>query len=361
MTPLDNLAARLVPPFAFCGIALARDGHAPAFHIATAHGLTVSSDTPYRAASISKVVTGRVFARVAETVGWNPPYETDPSDILGFSLRNPHHPGTPLTLGQIASHTASLTDAAGYLVPPGTTLAEWFAQQGAGAFLDDAPGHYFQYSNLGYVVLAAVAEAVTGERFDVLAQNLVLGPLGLDAGFNWSGTSAAFRRGALPTFRRNASGLQPQIDAVIAPAGPSAPDGTEVSLLGYLTGTNPGAFSPQGGLRLSLRSALVLGQSLAQDLQTPLWTTGMSPGDTAGGLFDGYGTGLQILSAPSFYPRPLIGHFANAYGFVGGVWYDREAGAAFTYALNGLPMGDEADAMRDEELAIFGAVAQALT
>jgi hypothetical protein len=86
----------------------------------------------------------------------------------------------------------------------------------------------------------------------------------------------------------------------------------------------------------------------------------MSPGDTLGGHFQGYSTGLQILPDPSFYPRPLIGHFANAYGFTGGIWYDRLACAAFTYALNGMPMGDEDDVMSNEELAIFAAVAQAL-
>ncbi len=360
MTPFDTLAARLAPSLAFCGMALARDGQAPVFHIATAPGLTVTPDTPYRAASISKVVTGRVFARVAEMVGWHPPYATDPCDILGFPLRNPHHPDTPLTLGQIASHSASLTDAAGYLIPPETTLRDWFATRGAGPFLPQNPGHFFHYSNLGYVLLAALSEAITGERFDHLAQRLVLAPLGITAGFNWSGTSAAFRATALPTFRRDTTGLHPQIDATIAPTGPSAPDGTEILLNHYTPGTNPAPFSPQGGLRLSLRSALTLAQSLSHDSQSPLWTPDMSPGDTEDGLFQGYGTGLQILDKPTFYPRPLIGHFANAYGFTGGVWYDRQTGAAFTYAMNGLPMGDEDDAMRDEELAIFAAVAQAL-
>ncbi|MCX7302289.1 MAG: serine hydrolase [Rhodobacterales bacterium] len=360
MTPVDILAVRLAPPLALCGIAIARDGKEPAFHIATAPGLTVTPDTPYRAASISKVVTGRVFTGVAEQMGWHPPYTADPSDILGFPLRNPHFPETPLTLGQIASHTASLTDAAGYLIPPDTALRDWFATQGAAPFLPHAPGHFFQYSNLGYVLLAALAEAMSGERFDNLAQRLVLAPLGIEAGFNWSGTSAAFRAGALPTFRRDAMGLHPQIDSKIAPMGPSAPDGTEIPLDRCIPGTNPALFSPQGGLRISLRGTLTLAQSLADDTQAPLWTPDMSPGDTLGGLFQGYSTGLQILPDPSFYPRPLIGHFANAYGFTGGIWYDRLARAAFTYALNGLPMGDEDDVMSNEELAIFAAVAQAL-
>lgn len=361
--PLTDLAAlvrSLAPPFAFCGIALVRNGAVPAFQIATAPGIAASPDTPFRAASISKIVTGRVFARVAEGMGWRPPYDMDVSEVLGFPLRNPRHPAIPLTLGQIASHTAGLTDAAGYLIPPATSLTDWLAGQGDAPFLDHAPGTHFHYSNLGYLVLAAVAEAAAGERFDDLAQRLVLAPLDITAGFNWSGTSAAFRACALPTYRRDGAGLHPQIDATIAPAGASAPDGTGIPLVRYRPGTNPAPFSPQGGLRLSLRGALSLAQSLAQERQSPLWTPAMSLGETEGGLFDGYGTGLQFLETPAFYPRPLIGHFANAYGFAGGVWYDREARAAFAYGLNGLPVGDEDDGMNDEELAIFAAVAQAL-
>lgn len=357
---LATLVATLAPPFAFCGVGLCRDGGKARFHIATAPGISATPDTPYRAASISKIVTGRTFARVAQGVGWHPPYAIDPTGVLGFSLRNPHHPGTALTIGQIASHTAGLDDAAGYLIPQETPLGDWFAVQGAATFHAHAPGTCFQYSNLGYLVLAALTEAAAGERFDRLAQRLVLAPLGIAAGFNWSGLPGSVRATALPTFRRDATGLHPQIDATIAPAGASAPDGTEIPLGAYIPGTNPAAFSPQGGLRLSLRAALILAQSLATDAQTPLWTPAMSPGDTEDGLFDGYGTGLQFLSGPAFYPRPLIGHFANAYGFTGGVWYDPQARAAFTYALNGLPMGDEADALRDEELAIFTAVAQSL-
>ncbi|MBT8410558.1 MAG: hypothetical protein KJP02_02010, partial [Octadecabacter sp.] len=75
-------------------------------------------------------------------------------------------------------------------------------------------------------------------------------------------------------------------------------------------------------------------------------------------LFQDYGWGVQILPDPSFYPHPLIGHFANAYGFCGGVWWDAQSEIAFTYAFNGLAVGDDDDALRAEEVAIFNAIAQ---
>ena len=100
-----------------------------------------------------------------------------------------------------------------------------------------------------------------------------------------------------------------------------------------------------------------LARSLKHADPTPFWTPQMGAGDTLSGVFESYGAGLQIFENPSFYPRPLIGHFANAYGFTGGVWWDRARNAAFCYALNGLPMGDESDAFRPEELEIFWAVA----
>ncbi len=297
---------------------------------------------------------------VGERVGWHPPYDADIADVLGWPLRHPEHPDKPLTIGMIASHTASLSDAAGYQIPTGTSLQDWFRNTGTGAFLPHRPGSYFSYSNLGYILLAAVAEAITGERFDQLAQRLVLGPFGIAGGFNWSGVPATQRRTALPTYRRDSTGLHPQIDHTVAAQGISGPDGTEIELSGYQPRTNPGPFSPQGGLRLSLSGALTLAQSLATEDATPLWSPKMGPGDTGSGVFDGYGMGLQIFDNPNFYPRPLIGHFANAYGFTGGVWWDRQAGAAFAYALNGLPIGDEDDDFGKEELAIFAAVAQAL-
>lgn len=356
-----DLVAGLAPPFAFAGVALARADTAPVYTIATAPGLDADENSLFRTASISKVVTGRVARIAAAKAGMTPPYATDMADILGWPLRNPHHPDLPITLGQVACHAASLSDAGGYLIPPGVTLRNWMAERGAAAFLPDPPGSRFDYCNLGYLLLAAAAEVLADDRFDHLAQNLVLGPLGLTGGFNWSGVPGPARARALPTFRRDGARLIPQIDARVSDTGISASDGTEAIIDPARTGPDVSRLSPQGGLRLSLAGCLRLAKSLAEDTATsPLWTPAMGRTDPLGGAFDGYGMGLQYLDDPPCYPRPLIGHFANAYGFAGGIWHDPARAASFAYALNGLPLHDESDDFRPEELAIFAAIAQAL-
>uniref|UniRef100_A0AAN0MLP5 Uncharacterized protein n=1 Tax=Yoonia rhodophyticola TaxID=3137370 RepID=A0AAN0MLP5_9RHOB len=103
---------------------------------------------------------------------------------------------------------------------------------------------------------------------------------------------------------------------------------------------------------------LDMAEALETADMTPLWTPQMGPGDYLDGAFESYGAGLQIFEHPRFYPRPLIGHFGNAYGFAGGIWFDRKRGCSFAYALNGLPMGAESDAVLAEENRIFDVIAE---
>jgi CubicO group peptidase (beta-lactamase class C family) len=330
------------------GVAWATGGAPPAFAIATAPGLACGPDTLWRAASMSKVVTGQVILRVLQgAVGCHPPYGDIPAEaLLGWPMRHPDAPDRPVTLGQIASHRAGLSDDGGYLIPPDGSLQGWLSRPGVWG----QPGR-FGYCNLGFVILAACAEAVSGQRFDHLAQALVLGPLGLTGGFNWSGVTD--RKDRIPTFRRDGDRLVAQIDQVVAPAGVSLADGTAADQSGWQAARNPGLFSPQGGLRLSFRGALALAQALGDP---PMLAAALDTRDDTG-LFQGYGWGIMRLDRPDIYPRPLVGHFANAYGMCGGLWHDRATGLSFAYALNGLPLGDEDDALRPEERAIFAAMA----
>jgi len=360
-TGLAEVVAALAPPFAFCGIAVQRAGQAAQYHIATAPGIAADEHSLFRAASISKIVTGQVLSKlVAGKVGLNPPYfSADISDLLDIRLRHPGWPETPLTLGMIASHSASLSDAGGYQMPPGAGLQDWLAGR-TDLFSAHKPGTAFDYCNLGYILLAAAAEILSGQRFDHLTRDLLLDPLGITGGFNWSGISASDRQRSVPTYRRDGAGHLPQIDGAVPPDGLVSGTGTTMIPGNYRLGTDTAIFAPQGGLRISLAGMLALANSLANADQTPLWTPDVGAMDPCGGLFDSYGWGLQLLRAPPFYPRPLIGHFANAYGFTGGVWWDIERQTAFAYALNGLPPDDDDDALSREELMIFDSIARHL-
>lgn len=345
--------ARVLPDgFAFCGLAYAARGAAPVYLTRTTPGIAADRGSFWRAASISKIVTGQVARAVLGDA-----LNRDVSELLGWPLRNPAFPHAPVRLRHIIGHSAGLDDAGGYLVPAGVALRDWVTRQGQAIFHARPPGAHMTYSNLGYVILAALAERVAGDSFDRLAQRIVLGPWGIEAGFNWSGLGAKARSRAVPTYRRSGAGFVPQIDHAVAASGVSGADGMEV-FPSEILGEDLGVLSPQGGVRLSLEGALQIARSLRKIKADPVWTPDMGPGDYLDGLMQSYGWGLQILDTPPFYPRPLIGHFANAYGLAGGVWYDRAADLAFAYCLNGLDSGDESDALRPAERAIFDAVAQ---
>ena len=336
------------------GLAIARAGERPEFHLTTAPGLVATERTFWRAASLSKMVT----ARTLEAVGGEAVWERDASEALGWPLRHPGFTGVPVTLGMLASHASGLTDAAGYSIPASLSLQEWFAQAGQGPWLLHPPGTFLQYCNLGFVLLAAAAERLGGERFDHLASRHVLNPLGIEGGFAWSGVPSERRADRLPAFRHSPQGFAPQIDGQVADEGLSGPDGTAPDLRAL--GENPAPLSPQGGLRLTLEGALRLAQALGHEPVRRFWTPAMGPGDYGDGFLESTGAGLLVFDEPAFYPRPLVGHFANAYGILAGAWHDRLRGASFAYVLNGLAEGDEDDAWHPEELAIFEAMARVL-
>lgn len=346
-TNLDTLARSLTSgaePFAFCGIALSHSGKTK-YHTATAHGITADEDSMFRVASVSKIVTAAAFEGAALLSGLERPYNVDAGPILGLDLRNPRFPKIPVTLGMLMTHTSGLTDDAGYAFD--AAIADTW-NPGA-AFGPHEPGTYFSYCNLGYILLAAAAEVLSGERFDRLVAEAT-SHNGVIAGFNWSGLGQDDCARFLPTFRRDGTDFIPMIDGDTPT--PFEPD------TGYRLGQHTAQFSPQGGLRTSLRGMLGLAMTGAGVPREAMWRQTDGSGDDLDGLFQDYGAGEQILPNPPFYPRPLVGHFGNAYGFNGGVWWDQEADICFAFALNGVPMGDESDALSEAERAIFAAIAQ---
>ncbi|MEL6838132.1 MAG: serine hydrolase domain-containing protein [Pseudomonadota bacterium] len=329
---LDALTRSLAGSFAFCGIAAAR-GETRHFAIGCAPGIAATNDTMFRVASVSKLVVGQAVADLVRDniTAW----DADVSDMLGWPLRHPGHSQIPVTLGMVAAHHAGLADDAGYAIPADVSLQEWCQKR---AVFKHQPGIFFEYANLGYIILAEILARLSGRSFvDAVARHLPD-----PAGFNWHGVTAARIARRLPTYRSDHGVFAPQIDADIAPVLPSR---------------NPSVFSPQGGLRTSLDGMLQLAEGLRQSDRTALWTPQMGDGQYLDGVFECYGPGVQIFRQPQFYPRPLVGHFGNAYGFNGGVWYDETKDLSFAYALNGLTLGDESDDFSEEELQIFATVA----
>ena len=217
----------------------------------------VTIDDPVRVASISKLAVALGVMRLVDAGTLE--LDADVSTVLGWQLRNPAFPQTPITLRALLSHTASLRDGVDYTIPLGGTLQKTLADPKAWD-AGHAPGRYFTYANIGFPVIASVMEKATGERFDALMQRLVFAPLSLDACFNWMTCSNA--KVARHVVLYSDKGVVRRDD--LHARRPDCPVFTAggCDLKTYQIGENGALFSPQGGMRISMRDLATIGQLL---------------------------------------------------------------------------------------------------
>lgn len=332
--------------------------------------LPVDRETRFRIASISKPVTGIGFLRLVERGRFG--LDTDLSALLGFALRNPHFPGEAITARMLLSHTSSLRDADFYFPPLPHGIRELFEKDGryyadgahfAGPDGGDAPGRRTCYCNLGYGILGTCIERVTGKRFDLYMRDEILAPLGIDGGYNVNLVSDAGFGNIAPLYRK-AGGEDgpwdpegpwiPQVDEYrgARPASPVRVD-AEVRpaprLENYAVGTNGALFSPQGGLRIS---ALDLSKVLRLLLGGgALGGTRLLEARTAAAMMSGTGLALARVGG-------LWGHHGDAYGLLGGMFFDPGEGIGFVYLMGGTSRPAAEHLEQEEEIRV--ALLQAL-
>ncbi|MFC3714023.1 serine hydrolase domain-containing protein [Sphingoaurantiacus capsulatus] len=326
-----------------------------------ARAMTV--DTPVRVASVSKVMTTLAVLRLVEEGRLD--LDRDVSDYLGWRFRNPAHPDAPISLRLLLSHRSSLLDDGGYFFPLGATVQ---GSLSAKSWHAAPPGAVFSYTNLNFGVAATVMEKVTGERFDRLVGRLVTGPLKLDACFNWSGCSdaALARAGALYRKSADEEKWTPSPDWVVQvddlKGKPPAclvrlptPDAA-CDVASYRPGDNGTLFSPQGGLRISMRdlgrvARLLLNEGeldgvrllkaeTVRAMLTPVWRDGQgATGESYGGLMRCYGQSVQCMVGRGDQPVAgdprWLGHMGDAYGLWSGLWIDPARGRGYVYAVTG--------------------------
>ncbi|HEV2818025.1 MAG TPA: serine hydrolase domain-containing protein [Allosphingosinicella sp.] len=341
------------PPPAYAWATFGRDG----ITASGASGLAdrarqrrLTIDDPARIASVTKLVVALGVMRLVEQGRLD--LDRDVSDYLGWRLRNPAFPDRPVTLRLLLSHRSSLRDGIDYAVPYGTTLQGALADPAA-FDADHQPGAFFRYSNLNFPVIASAMERATGERFDALMARLVLRPLRLDACFNWTtcGDAAIARAAVLyepdgRVIRDDLGGRRPDCP-VLAPSG--------CDLSAYRLGSNGALFSPQGGLRISVRDLTAIGRMLLarggsflsaasiDTLVTPAWRYDGGNGDTEGGFFCAYGLAVQRLATAQAGcnddlfggGRAMLGHDGDAYGLRSGLWVDRARGVGIAFFATG--------------------------
>lgn len=301
-------------------------------------GRPVGIDDPVRVASISKLVVALGVMRLVEHGKLD--LDRDVSAYLGWRVRNPAFPDTPITLRHLLSHRSGLRDNVDYIVPLDGDLSVVMANDKAWEPLYP-PGDYFSYANINSPLIAAVMESATGERFDRLMVRLVLKPLKLDACYNWgAGCSDGRRAQAVTLLRpngdlaRDAAMKGPDPCAVY----PAANGSCDVEAL-YKLGRNGSAFSPQGGLRISARDLAKLGQVLLRggkpllsakgfaQMVSAAWRFDGRNGDDNNGYFTSYGLGVHRYKDGE--GRWWLGHVGEAYSLRAGFWVNYETGRGF--------------------------------
>ncbi|SHJ81139.1 CubicO group peptidase, beta-lactamase class C family [Hymenobacter daecheongensis DSM 21074] len=130
------------------------------------------------------------------------------NELLPFRVVNPYFPDQPITLRQLATMTAGLTDKQGFYgrrayakgrssalsneeylrrtLSPG---GRWYSRR---RFVNHAPGTYYAYSNESAALAALALEKATGQPYDAYTRQRILLPLGMsDSGWRFADTDSA--------------------------------------------------------------------------------------------------------------------------------------------------------------------------
>ena len=316
--------------------------------------LPVTSDSRFRVASISKVFTATGYMQLVEEGKIN--LDEDVSRYLGFTLRNPGYPHKPITSRMLLSHTSSIRDYPTPYVPFKSNVKSFFTSADCWT-RSKAPGSYFSYCNLNFVLLATIMEKVSGQRFDKYITKKVLKPLDIKGSFNLRDFSDSDLQ-KMGTLYRKTKGESGRYYAQIDDRPVELPSASMLS--SYQPGTNAGIFSPQGGLRISpeelghmlemllnrgkYKGREILKPGTVQLMEKPVWeyNAAQPNGDIDNDAIESYGLALQYFSGSgSTKPAPnrpdfdLVGHLGEAYGFIGGLMWQPGTKNGFIFLQNG--------------------------
>ena len=369
----------LPPPHAEVGVAFDRSGETGAFATGIADpqsGRAVTPDDPVRIASVSKLLVAIGVMKLVEQGRLD--LDSDVSQYLGWTLRNPAFPDRPLTLRQLLSHTSSIRDFEDqYAIALGGSVRVEM-EKATSWDLEHGPGeNHFTYSNMNFPVVGSIVELVTRERFDIWMRRNVLEPMKLDACFNWPtcSDSAVARAVQLSApdgtpVRDDLHGKRPDCPVYVV-----APAPCDLSL--WRLGGNGALFAPQGGLRISARDLARVGRMLLDGgtldgkrilspqsvelLLAPVWRYDGRNGKTEDGFYCAYGLATQTI--PNRRPGcdddaagdgiVRVGHSGDAYGLRSGIWIDRASGTGIAFFVTGLgddpPRGESAFRAAEEQ------------
>ena len=272
----------------------------------------LSNDDMMRIASISKSFTATSLMQLVEKGIIS--LDDDVSDLIGFQIRNPHHPDVPITLKMVLSHTASIRDKENY-----STLDNLNPAVGgdcADSYYEYKPGEGYNYSNMGINLAGAILENMSGVRFDQYVQDSVIKPLGLHGGHNLDAIDTT--KIACIYHRSNDQYVESNAYASVTHRLPD-----------YVMGYSAPMFSPTGGVKISARDLAtymmmhmnygelngvrIMSEESSKTMQTPVWMAQNSNEEQYGLCLWEFIDFIkdEKYNTPGNY---LVGHTGNAYG-----------------------------------------------
>ncbi len=312
----------------------------------------VTPQTCFRIASVSKLVMTFAALSLAESGVLR--LDEDVSTYLGYPVRSPYAPDTPVTLRMLLTHTAGITDDGPYGtrgMEPGCTLHELLAAPQS--WRSDAPGASFLYSNLGAGAAGVVIERAANQPFDDVLRERVFSPLGVRASYDPRrlGPSLADGyavRGLLPPVRRyDAAALAAR------PADPFDPERDYLIAAGRMI-TDSAGMAKLIRLLASQDGMGVLSPASLDDMRRCQDGT---PGIVRAGR------GLNTAFLPDVFPGfSPVGHQGVAYGMCAELFADPASGCGVGLMTSGVRLVRQPPLMRTgfDLLALgFAVMAQA--
>ena len=328
--------------------------------------LPVNENTKYRIASISKFVMTTAMMKLYDQKRLD--LDEDVSTYLGFNLRNPNHPDTPITVRMLLTHTSSINEGDSYdpflmasynnvsnpmsfselLVPGGKYYA-------SDTWRKEAPGEYFTYCNANFGLAGTIIEKISGQRFEEFIQQSLFVPLGISGSYISEGITDINNLAVIYGTENGmwVPGTDNYKGVMSAPRDFS----------GYRTGTNAIVFSPQGGLRISAKELarimilhmnngkyngerIVSGKSIRLMHRAHFISTNANS-DDEGVRRGNRGLSVQILpsaAAGGILPKRshFLGHSGSAYGLQSAFYFDPKEKYGFIFIVNGIFDGPKA-------------------
>lgn len=310
-------------------------------------------DTIYRVASISKIIVAMSIMKLVEEglISIN----DDIQDILGFKIRNPKFPETPITIKMLMTQTSSITDGfgteeelvedegiKGYEGVNGThlkvslkdlLLPESSKYWTSSTYSEYEPGTNFIYSNFGCGILACIIEKVSNKLFTDFVRETILLPLETDA---------SFRPGDIIKKENCANIYLPEHSTTSYKISRTFKSFVEGFYPIYPLGEN--YRGPAGGLFISVtdlskimmclmndglyKNKVILKKSTVEMMLQTQWF-----GNSNDDSYKAKGLQMRILDQ---YPNILLrGHTGSAYGVVSFMFFNKERKTGICYVTNG--------------------------